>query len=233
MMAGWRCASQPASDSAGSRAVGYDAAADRGAAAIRGGLPTAGKSANFLFETPAFQFQRQHLSRSISMTLSLYQVSVPVYARQLNGLSAILQKAIAYCAERKIDPAVLLQDRLFPDMFPLVWQVQVACNHAERGTSRLAGLEPPSRNDKDASLEDLAKRVVTAIAYVQGVDARKMDGMENRDITFPVGDEKMTLKGADYLLHFSLPNFYFHVTTAYNILRHNGVRIGKTDYLGT
>jgi hypothetical protein len=167
------------------------------------------------------------------MTFSLYQASVPVYVRQLNGLAAILQKAIAYCAERKIDPAALLHDRIFPDMFPLVRQVQIACNHAERGASRLAGLEPPARHDTEASLEDLAKRVATAIGHVQGVDAARMDGGEDRDITFPVGDKKMTLKGADYLLHFSMPNFYFHVATAYNILRHNGVQIGKTDYLGT
>ena len=166
------------------------------------------------------------------MTLSLYQASVPVYVRQLNGLSAILKKAIAYCAERKIDPGALLHDRLYPDMFPLVRQVLIACSHAERGTSRLAGLEPPARDGKEASLEDLGSRVAMAIAYVKGVDPKKIEGMEDRDITFPVGDEQMTLKGADYLLHFSMPNFYFHVTTAYNILRHNGLQIGKTDYIG-
>ena len=167
------------------------------------------------------------------MNVSLYQASVPVYIRQLNGLSAILQKAIGYCAERKIEPAALLHDRLYPDMFTLLRQVQIACSHAERGTSRLAGLEPPAREGKEASLEDLAARVATAIAYVKSVDPKKMEGMEDRDITFPVGPEQMTLKGADYLLHFSMPNFYFHMTTAYNILRHNGVQIGKTDFIGS
>lgn len=166
------------------------------------------------------------------MNIALYQASVPVYVRQLNGLSAILHKAIGYCAERKIDPAALLHDRLYPDMFTLVRQVQIACGHAERGSSRLAGLEPPVRDDKEVSLDDLEARVAMAIAYVKSVDPKKMEGMEDRDITFPVGDKKMTLKGADYLLHFSMPNFYFHVTTAYNILRHNGLQIGKTDFIG-
>jgi hypothetical protein len=166
------------------------------------------------------------------MSISLYQASVPVYARQLNGLAAILQKAISYCAERKIEPAALLHDRLYPDMFTLVRQVQIACGHAERGSSRLAGLEPPAREGKEASLEDLKLRVTTAITYIKSIDPRKMEGMENRDITFPVGEKQMTLNGADYLLHFSMPNFYFHVTTAYNILRHNGVQIGKEDYIG-
>ena len=166
------------------------------------------------------------------MSISLYQASVPVYARQLNGLAAILQKAISYCVERKIEPAALLHDRLYPDMFTLVRQVQIACGHAERGSSRLAGMEPPAREGKEASLEDLKMRATTAISYIKSIDPKKMEGMENRDITFPVGEKQMTLKGADYLLHFSMPNFYFHVTTAYNILRHNGVQIGKEDYIG-
>lgn len=166
------------------------------------------------------------------MTLSLYQVSVPGYIRQLNGLSAILGKAAEYCAERKIDPAVLLHARLYPDMFTLLRQVQIACSHAERGVCRLTGTEPPAREDKEATFEDLEGRVATAIAFVKNADAKKMVGMEDRDITFPVGPEKMTLKGTDYLVHFALPNFYFHLTTAYAILRHNGVQIGKQDYLG-
>lgn len=166
------------------------------------------------------------------MNISLYQASVPVYARQLNGLAAILQKAVSYCVERKIEPAALLHGRLYPDMFTLVRQVQIACGHAERGSSRLAGMEPPAREGKEASLEDLKMRVTTAITYIKSIDPKRMEGMENRDITFPVGEKQMTLKGADYLFHFSMPNFYFHVTTAYNILRHNGVQIGKEDYIG-
>jgi len=166
------------------------------------------------------------------VTLSLYQASVPIYVRQLNGLSAILKKAIDYCSERKIDPAALLHDRLYPDMFTLLRQVQIACNHAERGASRLTGVEPPDREDKEASLEDLVRRVANTIAYVKSIDPKKMEGIEDRDITFPVGEQQMTLKGADYLFHFSMPNFYFHMTTAYDILRHNGLQIGKRDFIG-
>jgi hypothetical protein len=143
-----------------------------------------------------------------------------------------LRKAIDHCAERKIDQSAFLQARLFPDMFPFVRQVQVACNHAERGTSRLAGIDPPPREDKETSLEELAARVATAIAYVKGVDPKKMEGVAERDITFPVAGGTRTLKTTDYLLHFSMPNFYFHVTTAYNILRHNGLALGKPDFIG-
>ncbi len=166
------------------------------------------------------------------MTISLYQISVPVYTRQLSNLSAIIQKAIGYCAERKIDPAALLQARLYPDMFPLTHQVRFACNHAERGVCRLTGTEPPTRQNNEATLEELATRIATAIAFVKSVEAKKMAGMEDQDITFPIGENKMTLKGIDYLFQFSMPNFYFHVTTAYSILRHNGLQIGKQDFLG-
>jgi len=166
------------------------------------------------------------------MTISLYQVSVPIYVRQLHSLSAIIQKAIEHCAERKIDPAALLNARLYPDMFPLTHQVRFACNHAERGICRLNGMEPPTRENNEATLEDLVTRIATAIAFVKSADANKMIGMEDRDITFPVGENKMTLKGLDYLFQFSMPNFYFHVTTTYSILRHNGLKIGKQDFLG-
>lgn len=168
-----------------------------------------------------------------AMNLSLYQASVPGYIRQLSGLSAILHKAIGYCAERKIDPVAILHDRLYPDMFTLLRQVQVACNHAERGASRLAGMEPPSREDLETSFEDLETRVANTIAFVRSIDPKKMEGMEDREITFPARQGQMTLKGSDYLFHFSLPNFYFHVTTAYNILRHNGLQIGKQDFIGS
>jgi uncharacterized protein len=167
-----------------------------------------------------------------AMPVSLYQASVPGYIRQLNGLSAIIHKATGYCAERKIDPAALLHARLYPDMFTLLHQVRLACNHAERGVCRLTGTEPPTRENNEATFEDLVTRIATAIAFVKSADAKKMVGMEDRDITFPVGPNQMTLKGVDYLIHFSMPNFYFHVTTAYNILRHNGLQIGKQDFLG-
>jgi uncharacterized protein len=167
------------------------------------------------------------------LTLSLYQASVPVYVRQLNGLSAILQKAVIYSTERKIDHSVLLQARLYPDMFPLSRQIQIACSHAERGVCRLTGVEPPAHEDKEMTLEDLVARIASTIVFVKSTDAKKMVGMEDRDITFPVGPEKMTLKGVDYLFQFSLPNFFFHVITAYGILRHSGLQIGKSDYLAS
>ena len=167
------------------------------------------------------------------MPLSLYQASVPVYVRQLNGLSAILDKASSYCVERKIDPAALLQARLFPDMLTLTRQVHLACNHAERGACRLTGMEPPTHADKETTFDELKTRIADTIAFLERIDPKKMEGVEDRDITFPVGQQQMTLKGADYLFHFSLPNFYFHVTTAYNILRHNGLQIGKQDFIGS
>jgi uncharacterized protein len=165
------------------------------------------------------------------MSSALYQASVPVHIRQLNALAGILDKAIAYCAERKIDPAALLQARLYPDMYPLLRQVQLACNHAERGATRLSGLEPPTHADKEASFEELKTRIADTIGFVKAIDPTKMDGMAERQITFPVGQGQMTMTAGDYLSHFSLPNFYFHVAAAYNILRHNGLPIGKDDFM--
>ena len=166
------------------------------------------------------------------MPLSIFDASVPVYARRLEALSGVLDKAIAYAAERKIDHAVLLQARLFPDMLSLERQVRIACGHALRGTARLTGAEPASVTGDATSLEDLKGWIAETLEIINGIDAALMDGMDDRDITFPVGDRTQTLKGSDYLLHFSMPNFYFHVTTAYAILRHNGVVIGKGDFMG-
>jgi hypothetical protein len=177
-------------------------------------------------------FHNRFQGETTSMPSTLYQASVPVHVRQLSALAAILDKATAYCAERKIDPAALLQARLYPDMFPLLKQVQVACSHAERGAARLAGLEPPARADKEASFEDLKGRIAEAISFVKSVDPKKMDGAEDREITYPVGPRKETRSGTDYLCNFSLPNFYFHVAAAYIILRHNGLPIGKADFMG-
>ena len=166
------------------------------------------------------------------MTFSIYQASVPVYTRRLEALSAILDKAAAYASQRKIDPAALIQARLYPDMLPLARQVQIACSHAVRGAARLSGAEPASVEDKETSFDDLKARVAKTLAFLKDVDAKKMDGMEDREITYPVGDRKMTLKAGEYLLHFSMPNFYFHLTTAYDILRNNGLEIGKADFMG-
>jgi hypothetical protein len=166
------------------------------------------------------------------MAFSIYQASVPVYTRQLTALAAILDKAIAYSSARKIDTSALVQTRLFPDMLPLGHQVRFACTHAVRGASRLTGAEPPKVEDTEKTLEDLKARVAGTLAFLKGIDAKKMEGMEDRDITFPAGDRKITMKGGEYLLHFSMPNFYFHVTTAYAILRHIGLEIGKDDFIG-
>ena len=166
------------------------------------------------------------------MTFSIYQASVPVYIRRLEALSAILDKAAAHASQRKIDPAALIQARLYPDMLPLGRHVQIACSHAVRGAARLSGAEPASVEDKETSFDDLKARVAKTLAFLKSVDAKKMEGMEDREITYPVGDRKMTLKAGEYLLHFSMPNFYFHLTTAYDILRNNGLEIGKADFMG-
>ena len=166
------------------------------------------------------------------MTFSIYQASVSVYIRRLEALSAILDKAAAYASQRKIDPAALIQARLYPDMLPLGRQVQIACSHAVRGAARLSGAEPASVEDKETSFDDLKARIAKTLAFLKSVDAKKMDGVEDREITYPVGDRKMTLKAGEYLLHFSMPNFYFHLTTAYDILRNNGLEIGKADFMG-
>ena len=167
------------------------------------------------------------------MAFTIYQASVPVYLRHLAGLSAILDKAAAHCAARKIDPAALLQARLYPDMFAFVRQVQSACNHAVRGTARLTGIEPMSTDGGDASFDDLKALVARTVAFVSAATPESMRGAEDREVTFPIGGGKtMTLTGAEYLLHYSVPNFYFHATTSYDILRHNGVEIGKADFMG-
>jgi hypothetical protein len=166
------------------------------------------------------------------MTFSIYQASVPVYIRRLEALSAILDKAAAYTSQRKIDPAVIIQARLFPDMLSLARQVQIACCHALRGSARLSGAEPMTLEDKASSFDDLKELIAKTLEFLKRVDAKKMEGMQDREITFPAGDRNMTLNGADYLLHFSMPNFYFHVTTAYDILRNNGLEIGKDDFMG-
>ena len=166
------------------------------------------------------------------MAFSIYQASVPVYMRRLTALSAILDKAAAYAATRKMDTTALVQARLFPDMLPLTHQVRFACNHAVRGAARISGAEPPKVEDGEKTLDDLKARVTTTLNFLKGIDAKKTEGMADRDITFPVGEGKVTMKGADYLLNFSMPNFYFHVTIAYAILRHIGVEIGKDDFMG-
>ncbi|MEW9897548.1 DUF1993 domain-containing protein [Chitinivorax sp. PXF-14] len=166
------------------------------------------------------------------MTLSMYQASVPVFARMMNNLAAILEKAAAHAEARKIDPAVLLNSRLFPDMFALSRQVQVVSDTAKGCVARLAGLEPPKFEDNEASFPELIARLKKTIDFINSVSAEQIDGSEDKTITVPMRSGPLTFVGMPYLLGFALPNFYFHLTTAYDILRHNGVEIGKMDYLG-
>ena len=164
--------------------------------------------------------------------MSLYDHYVPPLSHALKALSEILQKAEDHCAARKIDPTVLLTSRLYPDMFPLTRQVQIACDQARRGAVRLTGAEPGSVPDAEASFADLRARIAATLAAlaIHGRDA--FDGAEARTISFKAGPREMSFKGDDFVKYWTLPNFYFHMTTAYAILRHNGVEIGKTDFLG-
>jgi uncharacterized protein len=167
------------------------------------------------------------------MPQTMSQSSLPVFEITLNALSAILDKAEAFAKAKKIDPAVLLRTRLAPDMFDLTRQVQVATDQARRGAARLAGIEPPSAPDTETTIAELRDRITKTVAFVKGLDHKAVDASAEREIVFPLGPEKKGhMKGDDYLNHFVLPNFYFHCTTAYNILRHCGVEIGKQDFVG-
>lgn len=165
------------------------------------------------------------------MSLSMYQSSLPVITAMLANLKTILEKGAAYSEKKKIDPAVLPASRLFPDMLPLSKQVQIATDHAKGCAARLAGQEPPAYEDNEKTLAELIARVQKTIDYVNTFNAAQIDGSEERSIELKVGGHELKFIGHVYLLKFALPNFYFHVTTAYNILRHNGVEIGKSDFL--
>jgi hypothetical protein len=162
----------------------------------------------------------------------MHEASAPVFRQGLAALSAILDKAAAQCAERKIDPAVLLADRLAPDMFPLTRQVQLACDFAKNTLSRLAGREPPRFEDVETTVPELQERIARTLALIETVPAGEVDGSQGRTITLTMGGQTMTFEGQPYLLHFALPNFFFHLTAAYAILRHNGIQIGKRDFMG-
>jgi hypothetical protein len=166
------------------------------------------------------------------MPLTMYQASAPVFLQMLSSFSTILDKAEAFAAERKIDPAVLLSYRIAPDMFPLIRQVQIATDHAKGCCARLAGVEVPRYADDETSFADLRARIAKTIAFVEGIQPSAIDGSEERDIEIRVGGQSMQFKGQSYLLGFALPNFYFHATTAYAILRHCGLGIGKRDFMG-
>ena len=166
------------------------------------------------------------------MTISMSSVAMPTFKAMLGNLSHILDKAQANAEARKFDPSVLLQFRLAPDMLPFIRQVLIACDTAKNGVARISGVEAPKFEDNEASIPELKARIQKTIDYLASVPADRMDGTEDKEITFPVGREATrTMKGQAYLMQWSMPNFFFHITTAYAILRHNGVEIGKPDYL--
>jgi uncharacterized protein len=168
------------------------------------------------------------------MSFSMSTASLPVFKIGLTALSHILDKGAAYATAKKIEPGVLLQARLSPDMFPLVRQVQIVADQAKNGSSRLAGVEPPRHDDNETTFEQLKDRIAKTLAYLDTIDPRLIDSGADREITFPLGPtNKGHMKGADYLNHFVLPNFYFHMMAAYAILRHCGVDVGKLDFLGS
>ena len=167
------------------------------------------------------------------MTISMYAACVPVFRQMLGSLGEILAKAEAHATDRKIEPAALLQSRLFPDMLPLTRQVQIACDFAKGVTARLAGAEVPVYEDREQTFAELRVLVGRTIAFVDGFDAAAFDGSEQREIvTRPGTPKERRFDGQSYLLSYGLPQFFFHVTTAYALLRHNGVEIGKRDYMG-
>ena len=166
------------------------------------------------------------------MTLSMSSTSLPIVKSMLENLSHLLDKGLAHAQARKFDPAVLCNARLAPDMLPFTRQVLIACDAAKNGVARLAGVEAPRFEDNESTFEELQARIRKTVEWLDTVPAERLDGSEDRDITFPVGREATrTMKADAYLKHWMLPNFFFHVTTAYAILRHNGVELGKADYL--
>ena len=166
------------------------------------------------------------------MTISMYQASVPLMTRMLTNLKGIVQKAADHAKAKKIDESALLNARLFPDMFVFTRQVQIACDFARATGARLAGVEPPAYEDSEQSLAELVARIERSIEYLGTLKAQQIDGSEAREIVRPVRGEPKKFTGINYLLQFALPNFFFHVTTAYAILRHSGIEIGKNDYIG-
>jgi uncharacterized protein len=165
------------------------------------------------------------------MSLSMYQASIPALVQMLNNLSAILDKAEAHAQDRKIEPEVLLNYRLAPDMLPFIRQI--AADLAKGAAARLAGVEVPKHDDTEKTFADLKARITNTVAFVQSIQPTHIDGSEGREINLTLGEHKMNFKGQPYLVHFVLPNFYFHCTTAYDILRLCGVELGKSDFIGT
>jgi uncharacterized protein len=166
------------------------------------------------------------------MSITMHSASAPIFVAMLKNLVTWLDKAEAHAAAKKFEPKVYLAARLAPDMLPFVTQIQIACDGAKFAMARLAGVDAPKFDDTEASLADLRERVRATIEFIESVPADKIDGSEAKEITIPRRAGPVVMKGEAYLKHFALPNFFFHVTTAYALLRHNGVELGKTDYLG-
>jgi hypothetical protein len=166
------------------------------------------------------------------MSITMHSASVPVFVRLLGNLLTWLDKAQAHAEAKKFDPSVYLGTRLAPDMLPFTKQIQIACDGAKFCVARLAGVEAPTFDDTEASIDELRERIRKTLTFIQSVSVAQIDGTEDKDVVIPRRDGPMTLKGEAYLKHYATPNFYFHVTTAYALLRHNGVELGKSDYLG-
>lgn len=164
--------------------------------------------------------------------MSFYDASVPAFLQILNSLTGILTKAEAHGKAKNIQPDVLLGARLYPDMLPLTKQIQIASDFAAKSCARLTGSEVPAVPDTEKSFDELKARLAKTIDYVKAFKPTQFDGADAKEVTFPVGPNTMTMKGQQFLSHFALPNFYFHAATAHDILRHNGVEIGKRDFLG-
>lgn len=166
------------------------------------------------------------------MKITMYSASVPVFIRMLGNLEAILAKGAGHAEARGIDPAVLVNARLYPDMFPLSRQVQIATDVVKGFPARLSGQEPPSYADNESSFPELIERVRKTVAYLEGFKPEAIDGTEDKKVTLHMRSGDLTLEGYSYLTGFVIPNLFFHVTTAYDILRHNGVELGKKDFIG-
>jgi hypothetical protein len=166
------------------------------------------------------------------MKMSMYEASIPMFLHTLRSLRAILEKGAAHAEAKKIDPLVLTSSRLFPDMLPLTRQVQIASDAAKGAAARLAGSEPPKWEDNETTLAELIARVDKTIDYLQGFKAEQLEGSDDRTITINTPRQSFSFPGLIFLRHWAIPNFFFHVTTTYDLLRHNGVDLGKADYLG-
>jgi hypothetical protein len=166
------------------------------------------------------------------MTISMYAASVPVFKQMLGSLSDLLDKAEAHATAKKIDPNALLQARLFPDMFPLIRQIMIASDFAKGACARLAGAEVPKYEDTEQNFSELKARIAKTLAFIDTLPSAQIDGSEERDISTSAGPNSKSFKGQRYLLHYALPQFFFHATTAYAILRHNGIEVGKKDFMG-